>query len=79
MQNKLQYSSEAVWNFYVCYNTDVCLDYLDIVIGDSQLHIQASPYYSPDKILYFDEPESMLTYHVSLLLKKKSALETDIG
>lgn len=50
-----------------------------MAVGDSQLHIQASPYYSPDKIFCFEEPECMLTYHVSLLLKKNSALETDIN
>lgn len=63
----------------------MCLKYLkqyenhDVAVGDSRLHILASPQFSPLEIYCFDERESLITYQVSLLLKKNSVHESNIN
>lgn len=69
----------------MCNSTAECLKYLkqyenyDIALGDSRMHIQASKNYSPDQIYCFDRRKSLLTYQVSLLLRKGSKLEGKIN
>lgn len=51
----------------------------DMAVGGSKLQILNSPAYSPSKHYCFRDSESILTYHISLLLKKNTKLEVRIN
>lgn len=81
----LQYPKSLIENFYVCDDIDACLDHLqrsensDMAVGGSKLQILNSQAYSPSKHYCFDDSEAILTYQVSLLLKKNSKMEMQIN
>lgn len=81
----LQYPKELIENFYICNSIDACLEEMkrsenyDMAVGASKLQILNSPSFSPSKHYCFGDSESILTYHVSLLLKKNTSMEIRIN
>ena len=69
----------------MCNNIDTCLEHLkrsensDMAVGASKLQILNSQAYSPSKHYCFKDSEAILTYQVSLLLKKNSKREMQIN
>lgn len=81
----MQYNKRTIDEFHVCNNIDTCLQHLkrpenyNMAVGDSSLHLLSAPSYSSSDIYCFEDSESILTYHVSLLLKNGSKLEAKIN
>lgn len=81
----MQYPKKSIENFHVCNQIDTCLEHLKrpenhyMAVGGSKLQILNSQAYSPSKHYCFGDSESILTYHVSLLLKKNTKMEMRIN